>query len=427
MPPTIDLGEDYEPAVRPGRFRAPVRQRSLQWRIGVPMCAILISLAASVPAPAAPLARVATISFGDQASVAEHGDDVFILDNANDRNRLRAFAIDGGRQLWTVGVAEVASDSVLTYVAGEGGGAVMVSLDPEQSTGIHTQLFDAATGRELWRSNDGVFSVAADGDIVTRSSAQFPLASNTDSPRAPSGWTFQRRGLRSGATLWSDTVGLDCYPQLVRDPDHGMADGIVETCGSAPRLRMVDIATGAVTAQRSLPTTGAPPQAFVFGDAVVVLSAGRTVFSLDGFQGAGLAPLWSAPDSVQPWQHAIGCGVILCLNSDFGTVGVNPRTGDETEGPPSGGSGLLPSIVMLPDRAPADATYNRPQTVPDGQAVTVPAPVSGDAWVEQVAPGVLIATPLQKLPGVGVASCLRMDVYLACVTARGELSFWRLP
>lgn len=428
MSPTIDLGEEYAPQIQPRERsgRPPAWVRSWEWRLGVPLAAVLLSLAASVPAPAAPLSQVATVPFGDQASVAVHGNELFVLDNSDDRNRLRAFAINGGRQLWSTSVAEAASDSVLSYVSGTAGDAVLVSLDPDQSNGIHTQVFDASTGHELWSSNDGVFSIATNGDIVTRSSVQTNGADIGDRPPAPFGWTFQRRGLRTGQTGWSRDVAVDCTPQLVRDPEHGMADGIVETCGSAPHLRLIDIADGKLAAQLSTAMTGAP-QAFVFGDAVVVMSPETGDSRLDGFQGAALAPLWSTPDAVQPWQHAIGCGSILCLNSDFGTVGINPRTGEATQGPPSGDTGLLPTIVMLPDRAPAGATYNRPQTVPDGQAVTIPAPVSGDAWVERVAAGALIPKLLQKLPGVGVASCLRMDAYLACVTSLGRLSLWRLP
>jgi hypothetical protein len=426
---TIDLDDDHDDeewSRGPGDSAA--WHRALRWRLGVPVGAMVISLAASAPLPVAPLARVATIGVADQASVAMHGDDLYVLDNAGGANRLRAFALAGGRLLWTAPAAETASDASLSVIAGgsDAGSAVLVSLDAEQSAGVHTEVFDPATGRLRWHSDDGVFAITTGGDVVTRSGAQFPIPGTGDGPSAPAGWTFQRRDLRTGVIRWSRGVGIDCTPQLVRDPDHGMPDGIVTTCGDAPQVRMIDIGTGAVAAARTL-APGEVPQSFVFGGAVVVMSTDRSGIRLDGFRGAGLAPLWSTPDGVQTWQHAVGCGAVLCLISDFGVVQIDPRTGVATQGPPIGDDGSLPSIVMLPDRAPVGATYNRPQTIPDGQAAYVPVPVAGDAWIERVRTHPDETEPLQKLPGVGVASCLRMDAYLACATSIGRIAFWRLP
>jgi hypothetical protein len=425
--PTIDLDQNYVPEVEPRRILASASwQQALRWRLGLPVLGILISLTASAPLPAAPLPRVATIAIAEQASIAVHGSDMFVLDNAEGRNRLRAFTIDGGRLLWTALVAETASDASLTFVTAgtAGGGAVMVSLDAELSAGTHTEVFDPVSGRRLWHSIDGVFAVATGGDIVTRSSAQFPAAGGVGDP---SGWVFQRRGLRSGTSRWSHEVDLDCAPQIARDPRHGMADGIVETCVSGAHVAMIDVATGQVTAQHRLAADSAPPQSFVFGDAIIVMSTDSSGESLDGFQSTRLRQLWSIPDGVQPWQHAVGCGAQLCLISDFGTVQIEPHTGISTQGPPFGDHGSPQSIVMLSDRAPAGATYNRPQMVPDGQAAFVPPPVSGDAWIERVGADPATIEPLQKLSGVGVASCMRMNAYLACATGLGVLSFWRLP
>ena len=436
---TIDLGEDYGPVVAVGVVRGPDRWwQTLSYRVGVPVCAMLLFLTASTPAPAAPLSQVANIKVGDGASLLVHGTDVFVLQIAGRSNQLRAFSLKNGHPEWTAPVRESASNASMRYA----GGAVLVSVIAEDSTGIHTEAFDAATGNRVWTSDNSVLTVTGDGDAVMQSGVAFPMPGVLTGPFAPVGWAVQRVQPLTGRVLWTAGIEVDCDPQPIHDPAHGMPDGIVELCGSSPELRVLDLATGTIRAERHVSTTGEvpafpqpdlytrmEPQVFVLDDVVVMAHASHDVATIDGYVAASLDPVWTGA-ALQSWQRFTECDPVICLLSDYGDVVLDPKTGQPIpEDSPATVVAARTSLVMAPvDQSVQPGSYDRLDKVADDIGVVVPTPVSGNAWIERLGPGLHAQLMLiQKMNGIGAGGCMQMGDYLACATALDAVTFWRLP
>jgi hypothetical protein len=438
--PFIDLGDTSirdDPAEHVGGGRP--WWRSTRYHVIVLVLAMLLLVAASGPAPAAPLQRVGHIPVGLDASLLVDGDTAYVLDYGHRHNELRAFRLDGSGPLWTTRVLEVASDSTIRV----SGDVVLVSFGAEHTNDIHTEAFTAATGARLWRSTESVIGLTTDGDPLMQSRLTFPAGGkDTDAPTT----TLRRVDIHTGHPQWTVPVTVDCDTELETDPGQGATDGLVEFCTGYPQLRLVDLASGAVTAHRSMQTSGdvpalppAPPtvfmtgQLFVFGDIVVVLHVRASEPEVDAYDGADLSGLWSLP--LEPWQTLVGCGDVLCLNSSFGDVVIDPSDGtqsrtdadDEIQTTLSGPTTRSGPIMLAPT-GPGWAGAPYPVLdFPAGTTVEVPPASLGSVWVERAATAGPAATPIAPLSGVGAGSCYLIERYLVCSTDAQTVTIWRVP
>jgi hypothetical protein len=425
--PVIDLDVGAQPDVASPRLGRAGAWRSWRYRIAVPLGAILLLIGAAAPAATAPYPQVAKLSVGDGASLLVHGTRAYVLEIDGSKNMLRSYPLDGHGHRWAVPVAELPAEGVMRAT----GSVIVVSMNPEQVTGpIHTEAFDAASGRLLWRSRYGAVGLAG-ADVILESMISFPLKGT---PSAVGGWIVERAASRTGRTVWQAGIPLGCNQAFVQDPADGMPDGMAELCSDAPVLRMLDLSTGTQRAVRDVPIGGRvpalppqpaekpmPPQMMVYGGVVVVTHVLHSVATIDAFRGADLSPAWpSIPYA--PWQEVTDCDDHLCLLSNTEPTVIDPQTGMELHGQ-AAKSAITPrsSGVLIAGASTRD--FHSVWAVGDGIAETVPTPDIGSAWIKLSTS----TTGLEQLPGVGPNACIQMDHYLACSPSLGAVTLWHIP
>ena len=118
----IDLGDDFE--VPDDGGSGPGGGWWHRARLAVPLCAVLFLAAASAQAPAPPIAVVARVSVGLDASVVVLGDEAIVVEIRNERNEISAYRLAGGKLIWTAPLEVLASD--VNIVTADG--AVIVSM-----------------------------------------------------------------------------------------------------------------------------------------------------------------------------------------------------------------------------------------------------------------------------------------------------------
>ncbi|HEY1488594.1 MAG TPA: hypothetical protein VGF84_20960 [Micromonosporaceae bacterium] len=430
----IDLDVGAAPTIEPTPARPRGPLRSWRYRIAVPLCAIVLGLGASTPAPGAPFPQVARFQVGDGASLLVHDDRAYVLEIDGRHNVLRSYPLTGRGRGWTVPVAELPADAQMRAA----GDTIVVSMNPEQVTGpIHTEVFDAVSGRRLWASPYGTVGLAGTDDVLLESMIRFPMTGIPNTPSAVGGWTVKRVAARTGSSRWTAGIPLGCDQAFVRDPAHGMPEGLAELCSDAPVLRVLDLSTGRQRAQRDIPVAGEvpifppppleapmPPQMIVYGDVVVVTHVRDSAATIDAYQGADLRSVW--PSIVYaPWQDVTDCDDYLCLLSNTEPIVIDPRTGKELHGP-AAQDAITPrsaGILIAADGAqPRLRDFHSVSTVGDGIAEAVPTPDVGSAWITRSATG----PGLEKLDGIGPTACVQMDHYLACSPSLGFVTIWHV-
>ena len=111
-----------------------------------------------------PIAVVARVSVGLDASVVVLGDEAIVVEIRDERNEISAYRLAGGKLIWTSPLEVLASD--VNIVTADG--AVIVSMTDMAASGMHTQAFDAGTGAHLWDTPDGLLNLDGHGDLMLR-------------------------------------------------------------------------------------------------------------------------------------------------------------------------------------------------------------------------------------------------------------------
>jgi hypothetical protein len=434
----IDLGVDFE--LVPERPWTPSWRKLLRrLRLAVPACAVLLLVAAAVPAAVHPLRLLARVPLGLDPDVMVVGDDLYVYDVSGDyqasgySNTVRDYRLDDGGLRWSASLPELPPETTMTYVDGR----VIVSMTATDAQGEHTAALDARTGRRLWASDLGS-AVRVAGGMLVESTPPPPGFNFVGTSRTTS---FRLLDAQTGRVRWSVDLDGDCLART-GGPAGGPADVLVALCASAARLTEIDLADGTAVTTRTvdlgdpgrnflLPAADrlAEPQLAVVGDTVLVAHAHAPVPAVDAYAMTGLVPRWTGVP-VLAGQHLDRCGADLCvLDADGAGPLVDPRTGAPVgqarprPGPADG------ALVLAPPGA-GDAAARAVPAVPAGTSMALPradpAHAGGGAVVLARWHAGGPPDPVTILSGVRTPSCLQPGGYLACATTAGALALWRL-
>jgi len=436
----IDL--DLEPAgTRPsGPAPGPRWRRGLAVAVATAACAT--ALVSSTALPAARLVETATI--GNLPVVTERvaGARLFVLGGAGDgagdgAARLTAFRLADGGRLWQTPVAvnpaarvEVVGDTVLLTADG-------------------TVALDAGSGRLLWRSDLPRVSMAVrDGRVLVAALLDRPdPAGPSLSIHAP--LLLRALNLRTGQPVWSYQVPGGWLTALPADPaDTDPPDRFVVIAPDG-QASAVDLATGAVRANATIPVTQAAldentagPWLALLGNQLVVGYLRQGNPALTVYRTDTLAPQWTV--TVPTLNVAANrCAPLLCLSDTRGVRAVAAATGTgvwarngtawfgvvdgwlyDAPQPFQPGSARLVDPVTT--RTVLDLGRWRLSTQTPGQPPLFEwvEKDSGRIWL-----GLLTAGPriqvLGAVTGLPQDTCDLDGSYVACVTTTQQVRIWR--
>jgi PQQ-like domain len=434
----IELGDDFEvpssaPAPRGFSLRWLLRPRQ-PWvvRLLVPVVVLAVVGMSAAP-PGRRLVGGVRIPLGAAASMIATGHELIVADIADAASsELTAYDIPTGRRLWTSRLALFAAESNL-YLAN---GVVLASADDPNSD-LGTEAFDLRTGKFQWLAPDNVAEVTSDGAPILVE------------PNMPGGAILIRADPRTGVQRWqlqlrtASDIGGDettCPYQFIKDPGHGMADGVVQACTDRSDASRFAITTYDLTTGKPGPSTTQPaqidsshfddydapsvsPELDVMGDIVLVRDQGATTTPVFAYTAGDLTARWTRV--IGPRDQIDQCAAWMCVITDDRKTVIDPLTGTPT--------GQRPPPVTVPDGLvlmPVGGFANPEQitavaSIADGQLFNPPPQQISDMWV-----GVHRAGGWQllyALPGVGPFGCVRLQSYLTCSTTGNEITLWPLP
>ena len=427
--PVIDLGDDFHPLASSAAIRVRNRRgrRAVVWLATVAITAF--GVAAAGPVPAGPLRAAARLNIYPGATAMVVDDILYVSELRSTNKELVAYRLDTGQRLWRTRLTTTATTNSL-YRAGS---TILIAYQGDGDLHFLTDGVDLASGRLLWRSTAGLMDVRSGRVIMA-----------TLGP-TPDEEILSRLDPRTGATVWSRTVGYNCASDL--------GDTYVELCPRTAELQVIDLDSGAIRATRRLDLAAASPgDESVFSN-YAVTQAGGVVFAgyptdtapvMGGFDGTDLRPLWSRP--FFPQAIVSDCGDVFCLYDSSIDTAVNVRTGADLPFPgfqairyrglpsPDVGSGpvdLSSRHALIPEGARPDRRGNYPGAtalveVADSAPVRVPSTTNLDTFIASVDPVSGHMTILQRLHHVGVQSCVGLGTYLGCSEEGAWLQFWHL-
>lgn len=338
--PLIDLGElvHGEPLPEPAD-RDPVRPRGM-------LVTIVALLAAAVLVGDRPPIRLwplLTTPF-PPASFQLAGDMLFVFDGPYAPNRVTAYELRGGRQLWQLdSTAGVAYERVVQI----GSVTFLVPNPCIAATPVETVALDSRTGRHLWR-RVGIpeQKVAGTGLVVMGRPGPTYGCGGTVAERGspPSYWDGVEAA--TGAVVWSASI-----PQATRvaneDDDDARTSILISPDGTATSR---DLRTGRATAQRRFPelalpdrpppiVDGAPdggPYLTVAGGLAILVGrrpgSSPAVVDITALDRRTLQRRWTSvvvPDGERRHYHygVGGCGSMLCAYGGSDMMLLDPRDG----------------------------------------------------------------------------------------------------
>ncbi len=312
--PVIDLGtvtaddDAAAPDDRPFRPPRPTDRRLLAVLVAV-LC-LLTAGASALPRPA--LVRVtAVLPYQQNGTFDVTARTAYVVIGGAEPT-LSAYALPGGRQLWTAPLewpsAGVNAEEAAGVVLIAGGDRVTVALD-------------AATGRERWR-RPGLLSASAGGAAL--------LADYADDDG-------RLRALRSvrladGAPLWSRDVAPDHSWMLTTSRTGATAepDRIVTVMsdGRVSVLRLADggeVVAGRVVWRAQTGRDTGFTEVNADGGALYVGRHDPAGITVTAYALDTLTRLWDAPGA--PPGGPTSCGAVLCLNDETGMAAYDRGTG----------------------------------------------------------------------------------------------------
>lgn len=371
------------------------------------------------------------------------GDEVMVADVRDGHSAMTAYSLPTGRQLWSTELTVVANDLDLERV----GDVVIAAFRGFEGAGDHTDAIDLRSGAMVWHSAGEPWQTYPQTGTVLMTASV-----------GGSNQQFSMVDAATGRPRWLDREPAGCNSNL--------AAHLVQLCAdSGSRLTVLDLATGEARASRAIDlgvtySFAGTPQAvdeikLAEQDGVIVVGhLGDPGPWMDGYSADDLTHLWRIPFFDSAYIQA--CGQIFCMSDGRISTGLDPHTGktlpfpgfdtsQETGGYAGAGpAGIDDQIALVPAGSPAgifeagwgdesiEAKYANASSVPKyAESVGIHVPDSTDinAWLASVhgthgPPAKLDITPLQRLPGVGVQSCVLVARYLVCGVDRTQLTIY---
>ena len=424
----IDLGYRTRTDDEPDASGPWTRRRQRSGFVALLVAGVLALVAASGATAVNPLPMVASVPIGDEAHMMVQGGRAFILDAHGDTSEISAYALPGGRRLWSSPVGGMALNGNFLI-----SGSTLVVDAPSRGFGDHVaQGFDVATGRQLWQLTTGGVSSTPVGLIAS---------AFDDQGLVGSGYRIQGIDPSNGRAQWTIDVASDCATMVGGDDTASSA--LIEYCISNRELTVFDLRTGEARAQRQFiaPQTdaGEPLPLLVTGGVIVIAQNNHPGLYATAYRISDLGVLWSGLQARANVAPAL-CEPNLCLDGVDGIVALNPQTGR----PVTVATAVVPTASLRPRTGvldfvvvPADATSAVDRTdpgvsfmpaLPEATAVDVLRFQDSHGvttWItQQLGDGTF--RPVASLQRVG-ASCVFESIYVACTTAADRLSFYRLP
>ena len=324
-PVLIDLGEDWSAVEEPDR----PRRRPRSWRLPAAAAALAGLLVLGGAERVQPRLRpLASFDASEAAAVAFGPDTAFISDYSFSTTPERdlygivsAYPLAAAAPRWQTHTPQVPQR--LQYLADAGVVLASVVYGPDNL--LLTTVLDAATGRQLWSTDEG-WVADAPGDGLGLLSPDH-------------GGTIQWIDLRTGRKIWSRPVPPDAQIQVAgrstpADPERvvlmtpdGTVDVLEERTGAlvaSGNVGLIDPKDG----QLGLPADPSAPTIDVLGNLMLVFRhhlAGPVV--LTAYDLSHVSPLWTKSGALR--GYATPCGPLICLPGDSGVSGVDPGTGKE--------------------------------------------------------------------------------------------------
>lgn len=463
----IDLGDITDPdaPVPVGRRRLPARSYRQAIAALVVALVAITTVTASDRGPAGPLSFAGSIPIASDAQLMVTGSQAVILDATAPDVTISAYALPGGRHLWS-SMLTVADSGATMMVVGR-----TVVLDERRPEVLDRgqnldEGFDLATGQRLWTyPSDRTWETAA-GLVIAVETSPFQNDALSNPQLAPDPQLAPVEVVElvdpaTGRIRWSRPMADGCDVTPVNANGSTPVRGLVEMCPGTQELIGIDVTTGAISARRTVDLAGVTspyvvtirPELVFAGTVTLAAIQDSANIVLSAFRTSDFTPLWSGFPVGAGFQ-VVACGPDLCIDDGSGTrSGVDPITGAKVAEPPSehaaGGSaaavsfvarfGIDEIIVMPPGETAVLASYpvtiDFEPTTGAGQAVTIPEWSSDhdpDLWVaEQVKTGPTVSVqPLGLLHHVDEACvAVQSDAahrYLACATSADRISMWQL-
>lgn len=430
-PVLIDLGDTFAPEPDP----APVRRLGRRWaravRLAVPTVLSLVLIAGATGATPPPIPVAVRVPASIGADLAVFGDRLIVLDALPSRHVISEYGLADGHR-WTASLDVLGPDFELHLV----GDTVIVGVSQLDTNGVRTEAFDLDTGRKLWDSPDGITDASPAGDLI--------LSAAKDD----GGTDVYRKDARTGAVRWRVAVPAECSTQFTDMATKRLVTLCTDDSGDvhrlfSPTLRLFDLDTGAALTSRVLRFPLPPPASatggyFFYTPTISIVdnlllvapTSDGLAAKLDAYRLSDLAPLWSGP-SISTTEIVDSCAPVLCLSDQDGIQAIDPLTGRPTALPPDPVTRRAPRYALVAVSGTAGGTIPL-DFAPDGVVVEVPVHTPGRAWLGRQRPDRipdewLTAALIQPLSGVGPGACEQVGAYLACGTAKDEVTLWRLP
>jgi outer membrane protein assembly factor BamB len=293
-----------------------------------------------------------------------------------------------------------------------------------------TAFLDADTGDTLWRTAEPNSTVVA----LARGRALI----RTD--LSATATSLRMADARTGRVVWERTV--DPTAELGPDTLFGEAPNRIVAVGATGSVTVLDWAGGAVLSQGDLhvqltgpANPGLPLDVAVstVGDRLYVSRRSLAGTSTTAYSTVPLTRLWTAAGG--PVGQVYACGVVLCVTDTRWVSGIDPATGAVRWADPAWSTAFRWDATRLfaydqqetPESALLDAATGAVvsrlgRTSPVGDlTLTADGRVPGRVVVG--AGGHAVGA----VDGVIPYGCVVRDRYLACPTAPGPTTVWRVP
>jgi hypothetical protein len=371
--------------------------------------------------------------------------------------RLVGYRLADGARRWSVpldvGTVDLQVGGQLDVVDG----VVLVGVGGV-SAATRTLAVDAASGRELWRSDlPPVFGLGR-GDTVVLAAYLNPDGRpgeqaylGTTGPWLP--LLLRAVDARTGRLVWTYQVPAGSQTALPADPAGAAPASALAVISPDGRATVVDLATGARRTSATIDTTAVLRRGLgelptwltlgVYGDllVLVIVSPGRP--TLAAYQLPTLHPRWAS--TVSTLDISVSrCGQWLCLSDADGIHAIAMDTGAPVwtladaghfKGWADGWMYDEPYPVDPDDATLVDPLTRRvvlhlgrwriPEPSETGPVLTMLAERdSTRTWLGLLATGPRVDI-LGALPDLTLNSCDIGDGYLACLTTAGQLRIWR--
>ncbi|GID95945.1 PQQ-binding-like beta-propeller repeat protein [Amorphoplanes digitatis] len=398
--------------------------------LGVLVAALLTLAAAAAPRPAM---RPVLAAGGTAAAAFTLGPDALYTaafgQNPNSESGVRRYALPGGEQVWATSLPQNVQNLVLD------GGILLARSGAEP----RVSFLDAEDGKVLWRLD------SPNTSVVTMTGGRVLLRADTED----GGTALRLVSARTGATAWSraiDGAGEIRNDDLFEDdPDRIVFVGVD---GHVTTLRFAD---GSVLGEGDLGVR--LPMEYTddyLADFVGVTVSGDRLYlsrgddgraSLTAFGLPGLTERWRTVDGPAGWVN--DCGPVLCISDGARLSGLDPADGSVRWSDPAWGGGaslgdgtLLaydrqeePTSAILDARTGALRRGLGRSIVIGGMELRADTEILGRTWVNVADPaaGDGAVHVVGAMDTTAPYGCTARVPYLACPTAAGPTTVWRIP